>query len=155
MKYIFAAFMVVGFLVGLVWLFTSLPGREGGEASIDSIPTGYLPTDLGEGFLSSLLVQPDTSRTGVYLLHADPYTRSPDYTIEYDRRDERFTIRLLAEPVAEVREQAEERLITVVEMPLNDICNLSVDVFVGEAPRDSAAEDTIGLSFCPNSTPLP
>ncbi len=141
MKYIFGTFLAAGVLVGGIWLFSALPDTETNQQYV--APAGaFLPTELGNTLSQSGLVTKSESQQGVYILHDETDTER-EYTITYVETRDTFYVTLQGKPTEALVDEAEERLIQVLEMPINDVCALNVVVTAG------GDEKNIGLSFCP------
>jgi len=71
-----------------------------------------------------------------------------DYDIGYDRGISTFAISLKRAPIEQVRRQAEQAFIGVLNVSERDACKLAVSVTVPRSTAGVATEGTAGLSFC-------
>lgn len=69
--------------------------------------------------------------------------------------DSTFTIGLFEEPLGESRRAAESKLLELLGLPEVALCTLDVSVGVPDTIGGAYAGKNLGLSFCPQATPLP
>ncbi|MFA7302300.1 MAG: hypothetical protein WC030_00945 [Candidatus Paceibacterota bacterium] len=114
-------------------------------------------------FLSDPTVVQDPINAGYYYLGyhlyqgvSDPsVTDNPPYTIAYARESQFFTISLLQEPLAAVRESAERELMTRLGLSSGELCRLKYTLSVPWRVNQVYASKSLGFSFCAGATTLP
>ncbi len=84
---------------------------------------------------------------GAVVLIAD----QPEYSIEYYKKDESFTITLLKTPVDKSRDLAEKQLLKALDIGIGDACKLKTEVLVPYSVDPDNSGKNLGLSFCPNA----
>jgi hypothetical protein len=82
-------------------------------------------------------------------------TSTPPYLITYISATHYFNIALLAEPIGEVRSQAEQYLAAHLGLTQDELCQLSYMVSVPDWVNTQYASRNLGFSFCSGATPLP
>ncbi len=93
---------------------------------------------------------------GMYILAGgtDPTKTGAPYSIFYLESDQSFTISLFAEPIGEVRKQAEQDLLKQLGIPQNTACGLRYQVLVPYRINSFYSGKNLGFSFCSGATPL-
>jgi hypothetical protein len=78
------------------------------------------------------------------------------FEIQYDEKNAEFLVVLVEEPLGESRKSAEDFLRNKLALTNADLCTLNVFVTVPFDVNEVYGQYTnLGLSFCPNSVPLP
>ncbi len=82
------------------------------------------------------------------------------YLVTYLPADEfgaqaQFLVSILAEPLSEVRTQAENALRNRLDVSNEELCALDIQVWTDSDVNASYAGRDLGLSFCPGATALP
>lgn len=118
----------------------------------------------GEQFAAKNFIASSTkveSNSGVYydIVHSDPSYAGGEGTsfeIQFSENDDHFIILLTQEPLSQARASAEQFLYNTLGIPTEQICQLSVEVFVATQTNTAFADKgSLGLSFCPGAVPLP
>jgi len=79
---------------------------------------------------------------------------APPYVIEYIERTHYFNVALLQEPVATVRQEAEQYLMGRLGINQTDMCRLKYTVSVPYSVSPFYAGTSLGWSFCPGAVQL-
>jgi hypothetical protein len=82
-------------------------------------------------------------------------TDSPPYIIEYINATQFFNISLLQEPIGEVREKAQQYLMTQLGISQDQMCRLNYSLGVPARVNSQYAGRELGFSFCLGATKLP
>ena len=84
----------------------------------------------------------------------NPNDTGASFSTFYVDSDQSFTISLLAEPIGEVRKQAEQNLLQHLGISQSDACNLRYQVLVPYRVNSFYSGKNLGFSFCSGATPL-
>lgn len=82
-------------------------------------------------------------------------TDAPPYVIEYIAATHYFNIGLYAEPIGQVRRDAEQYLLTTLGVSQDAACALKYMVSVPDKVNSYYSGQNLGFSFCPGAVQLP
>ena len=107
-------------------------------------------------FLHASDTYADPNNAGQYFLAGTGKnaSSSPPYNILYVAADQSFTVALLSEPLASVREQAQAALQNSLGISQGDMCNLRYTVLVPQEVNPYYSGQNLGFSFCTGSVAL-
>jgi len=110
-------------------------------------------------FFTDPLTRTDPVNEGHYQLgtYIDPYSPDPSnepYYIDYIASTQYFNISLLAVPIAESRREAEQFLLTHLDLTEDQLCNINYRVTVPVRISLLYAGQSLGFSFCPGAITL-
>jgi hypothetical protein len=101
-------------------------------------------------------VNPGSYSLGNHFETADvASTDTPPYVIRYDVKAKSFSIGLFAEPIKEVRLDAEAQMLRQLGISKEQMCQLNYIVSVPGFVNESYSSRNLGFSFCPGSVTLP
>lgn len=123
-----------------------IPTTDGGAVSVPDFTQGSEPITGFEGPYYDLVYG------------SGPIFGNEGYSfeIQYDEKNAEFLIVLVEEPLGESRKEAEDFLRNKLSLPDADLCKLNVFVAVPLDINEVYGQYTnLGLSFCPDSVPLP
>lgn len=81
--------------------------------------------------------------------------QSDNFGIVYFSKDQSFLITILAQPVQQNRDAAEQALLKQLQISQADACKLTVALTVPADVDQALAGNDYGLSFCPAGKPFP
>jgi hypothetical protein len=112
-------------------------------------------------FLQDSDTKADSNNPGQYFLgnSIDPTNPSasatPPYVIEYISSTQYFNIAILQEPISAGRKEAEQYLMTKLNITPTQMCNLNYTVSTSVGVDPTYAGQSLGFSFCPGAIQLP
>lgn len=128
---------------------------------IKPLPNPEIPNS--ETLLLSTATDPVTTanfyKTATKMIESTVYlSNSKNYSVLYFSRDNYFLIDLMGYTVNELqkyRGEAEQVLLTVLNISKEDACKLKVQTNIGQTYNEELSGVDYGLSFCPNGIEIP
>ncbi|MCL5667200.1 MAG: hypothetical protein M1383_05535 [Patescibacteria group bacterium] len=113
-------------------------------------PTMDISTNQGDVEIN------DVTKNPVFDFNGDMVVKeNSNYHILYFSKDQSFLITILAQPVRQSRQQAENAFLTLTGLDAAGACKLKVSLTVPNDVDQNLSGQEWGLSFCPNGKPFP
>ncbi|MDR3642100.1 MAG: hypothetical protein P4L74_00540 [Candidatus Doudnabacteria bacterium] len=148
--------ILIGVIVGGIFLFSIYLAVTSQKqvASPATVPiTGPTLTVPAKG--GSLPVSDFTKHPQEVLGATTVIKQNDNYSIVYFPVDQSFLITILAQPVQQNRDAAEQLLLSQLQVSEADACKLAVSLTVPAGVSEQLAGVDYGLSFCPNGKAFP
>ena len=153
----------VGFPVaGSVPVDTTVTQTQQSSMTLEGVGGQFIST---VDFIADPMTVKDPSNPGYYYLGYHyranegvvdaTATDNPPYIIEYIAETHYFNISLLSEPIGELRQEAEQYLMTRLGITQDQMCQLDYMVSVPDRVNSYYSGKSLGFSFCQGATALP
>ena len=160
------------FLIGFL-IFSTMQPKEVQEVSLENdenieSTTEYAPEIIYEEKVSldtkvqdkvdtlvqsSVQITPDFYRVASYPEGAS-LSSEVDYSIDYSKQSNTFTIALYKYPLLDTRMRASVAFLEKLQVSQEEACQMNTKVTVSSSVNVGLAGDNLGLSFCPNRVDL-
>jgi hypothetical protein len=152
---------------------TSFPVSGNTKSSTPGTSTGLIvlteqnkSTIAVKDFVHNGVTIPDPTQPSQYVLAGNSGVCLPngtcpggasttDFYITYDPADQTFNVLLRAEPLGEVRDEAEQFLQSTLGVTTTQLCNLNITVGTILSVNSNYAGEELRFKDCPNAVPLP
>jgi cytoskeletal protein RodZ len=145
---------------------SSTPNTPASGSATMTVATNDTATLQTKDFINNGITIEDPANKGSFFLAGNSGACKPDgtcptagtqtdYTIVYYPKNGSFSIGLAAEPLGQVRKEAEQYLQQTLGVSQAQMCSLKYDIGTTIYVSAQYGGKNLGFSFCPNATLLP
>lgn len=144
-------FIITAIILLFLYLIYSALTQKSSPASPDTSTNTLILPAQNQG---TVQVKDFTKSPQQVLEGTDVIIQNDNYSIVYFTKDKSLLITILAEPLEQNRYEAEQEMLSKLNITQGDACKLTVALTVPAGVSASLAGENFGLSFCQNGKPF-